>query len=146
MGSDETGEAVELIHYNVESGKFEVGQRSVQILRTLKGPMAVVAVCGRARQGKSFILNQLLHVSGGFTIGSTHRPCTKGLWMWSHPQRHTAPDGSDFHMVRHFRTALLHGNTNISVDNSCFLVKLQLCMSAKCVFTNPTTAMQEHVP
>ncbi len=36
----------------------------------VKGPVAVVAVCGRARQGKSFILNQLLLQSsgGGFQV------------------------------------------------------------------------------
>lgn len=50
-------------------------------------PVGVVAVCGRARQGKSYILNKLLKQTGsGFTVGPTHRPCTKGLWMWSEPQ------------------------------------------------------------
>ena len=50
-------------------------------------------------QGKSFILNQLLGQSSGFTVGPTHRPCTKGLWMWSTPVEQQAPDGSRFHLV-----------------------------------------------
>ena len=41
-------------------------------------PLGVVAVCGRARQGKSYILNRLLKQTGkGFVVGPTHRPCTK---------------------------------------------------------------------
>jgi len=50
-------------------------------------------VCGRARQGKSFVLNRLLGRSSGFTVAPTTRPCTKGLWMWSQPVEHVAPDG-----------------------------------------------------
>lgn len=94
------GHPLELIHYNGDSGKFEVGKAATDVLRGVRGPLAVVAVCGRARQGKSFILNQLLQTSGGFTIGSTHRPCTKGLWMWSNPVQRTAEDGSDYNLVR----------------------------------------------
>jgi hypothetical protein len=93
------GHPLELVRYNIETGKFEVGQQAQDVLRGVKGPLAVVAVCGRARQGKSFILNQLLCQSGGFSVGSTHRPCTKGLWMWSHPlPRVSAMDS--YHLVR----------------------------------------------
>ena len=52
-----------------------------------------------AVQGKSYILNQLLGQSSGFTVGPTHRPCTKGLWMWSTPVERRAPDGSKYHLV-----------------------------------------------
>lgn len=95
------GTPLELIKYNAANGKFEVGNAALDTLRKVKGPVAVVAVCGRARQGKSFILNQLLLKSsgGGFQVGATHRPCTKGLWMWSSPQRMNAPDGSEHHLV-----------------------------------------------
>lgn len=50
-------------------------------------------------QGKSFILNQLLQTTGGFQIGSTTRPCTKGLWMWSTPQRTLDEVGKEYHIV-----------------------------------------------
>lgn len=93
---------LELVKYDVPTGKFLVGKESLDVLRKTRGPVAVVAVCGRARQGKSFILNQLLQQTGGtgFTVGPTHRPCTKGLWMWSSPQRRVSPDGSESHLVR----------------------------------------------
>eukprot|EP00775_Hariotina_reticulata_P003802 gene3802-4059_t len=93
------GEALELIRYNAHDGKFEVGDKALGILRQIRSPLSVVAVCGRARQGKSFILNQLLQVTGGFQIGSTTRPCTKGLWMWSTPQRRVDAAGKEFYIV-----------------------------------------------
>jgi len=57
------------------------------------------ACCCMSAQGKSFILNQLLQVTGGFQIGSTTRPCTKGLWMWSSPQRRLDDAGKEYHIV-----------------------------------------------
>lgn len=94
------GSPLELVRYNTQTGKFEVGQAALKALRQVKTPLGVVAVCGRARQGKSFILNQLLSTTtGGFVVGPTHRPCTKGLWMWSNPVKRTAPDGSEHHLV-----------------------------------------------
>lgn len=72
---------------------------AVAALQLVKGPIGVVSVCGRARQGKSFILNQLLGKSSGFQVASTHRPCTKGLWLWSAPIRRTSLDGSEYSLL-----------------------------------------------
>jgi hypothetical protein len=60
----------------------------------------VIAVAGRARTGKSFILNQLLGQSAGFRLAHSHRPCTKGLWIWSQPIERVGPDGQPYHLVR----------------------------------------------
>jgi Guanylate-binding protein, N-terminal domain len=45
--------------YTDESGKFRMDEEAVAALQLVKGPIGVVSVCGRARQGKSFILNQV---------------------------------------------------------------------------------------
>ncbi|KAF9615547.1 hypothetical protein IFM89_024395 [Coptis chinensis] len=44
--------------YCDEKGKFRMDPEAVATLQLVKGPIGVVSVCGRARQGKSFILNQ----------------------------------------------------------------------------------------
>ncbi|OAY66631.1 Guanylate-binding protein 1 [Ananas comosus] len=44
--------------YCDEGGKFRMDPEAVAALQLVKGPIGVVSVCGRARQGKSFILNQ----------------------------------------------------------------------------------------
>ncbi|KAH7657971.1 P-loop containing nucleoside triphosphate hydrolase protein [Dioscorea alata] len=85
--------------YCDENGKFRMDPEAVAALHLVKGPIGVVSVCGRARQGKSFILNQLLGRSSGFQVAPTHRPCTKGLWMWSAPIKRTALDGTEYNLL-----------------------------------------------
>ncbi|KAL4859356.1 Guanylate-binding protein 5 [Chlorella vulgaris] len=94
-----TGVPLELISYDQNTGQFRLGEQAIRALQQTRGPVGVVAVCGRARQGKSFILNQLLGRSGGFVVAPTHRPCTKGLWMWSAPVERHSPDGSKYSLV-----------------------------------------------
>ncbi|KAF9672389.1 hypothetical protein SADUNF_Sadunf11G0036700 [Salix dunnii] len=85
--------------YCDEKGKFRMDPEAVATLHLVKEPIGVVSVCGRARQGKSFILNQLLGRSSGFQVASTHRPCTKGLWLWSAPLKRTALDGTEYNLL-----------------------------------------------
>lgn len=47
--------------YCDEKGKFQMDPEAVATLQLVKGPVGVVSVCGRARQGKSFILNQVVY-------------------------------------------------------------------------------------
>ncbi len=82
-----------------DSGKLEVGPEAAAALRAVRTPIGVVSVCGRARTGKSYLLNQLLGQAAGFTLGHNYKPCTKGLWMSSVPIRRTGPDGGDYHLV-----------------------------------------------
>jgi hypothetical protein len=44
----------------------------------------VIAVAGKYRTGKSFLLNRVIIQTrtGGFGVGPTINPCTKGLWLW----------------------------------------------------------------
>ncbi|KAK8958838.1 hypothetical protein KSP40_PGU011141 [Platanthera guangdongensis] len=46
--------------YRDDKGKFVMDPEAVAALQLVKGPIGVISVCGRARQGKSFILNQVL--------------------------------------------------------------------------------------
>ncbi|KAI3424626.1 GB1/RHD3-type G domain-containing protein [Psidium guajava] len=85
--------------YCDEKGRFRMDPEAVAVLQLVKEPIGVVSVCGRARQGKSFILNQLLGKSSGFQVASTHRPCTKGLWLWSVPLKRRALDGTEYNLL-----------------------------------------------
>ncbi|KAJ6364248.1 hypothetical protein OIU76_029232 [Salix suchowensis] len=89
---------IRLVYYD-EKGKFRMDSEAVAALQLVKEPIGVVSVCGRSRQGKSFILNQLLGRSSGFQVASTHRPCTKGLWLWSAPLKRTALDGTEYNLL-----------------------------------------------
>lgn len=52
------GRPIRLVYCD-EKGKFRMDAEAVATLQLVKEPIGVVSVCGRARQGKSFILNQV---------------------------------------------------------------------------------------
>lgn len=60
LSSTGTGPArpIRLVYCD-EKGKFRMDPEAVATLQLVKEPIGVVSVCGRARQGKSFILNQV---------------------------------------------------------------------------------------
>mmetsp|Transcript_19031 Transcript_19031/g.28761 ORF Transcript_19031/g.28761 Transcript_19031/m.28761 type:complete len:937 (-) Transcript_19031:350-3160(-) len=83
-------EAIPLITQE-ESGKYIVSSEAVEVLSYIEAPLAVVAIAGLWRTGKSYLLN---HLSGaqerhsgdaGFQVGATVNACTKGLWLWGEP-------------------------------------------------------------
>lgn len=69
-----------------ENGRFEVHEEAKKLLGAIEGPLAVVAVAGLWRTGKSFLLNSLLGLNGqpeSFVVGNTINACTKGIWVVS---------------------------------------------------------------
>lgn len=64
-----------------------MGQEARNFLMDLKDSyVGVIAVAGKYRTGKSFLLNRILleqEKTSGFGVGPTINPCTKGLWVWN---------------------------------------------------------------
>jgi hypothetical protein len=78
--------------------RFSVAPGALSLLRSFDIPVAPVAVAGRFRSGKSYLLNVLVGsdphaASSGFEVGPTVEACTRGLWLWSAPTIVTAPSG-----------------------------------------------------
>jgi len=67
--------------------KLNLQQEGLDYLRSIKTPVAAVVVAGPYRSGKSFLLNQLLHLpcSSGFGVGHQREAQTKGVWVWGEP-------------------------------------------------------------
>ncbi len=58
--------------------EFEINEEAQDFLKSLPGPLGIIAVAGMYRTGKSYLLNRmLLNRSGGFGVGPTINPCTK---------------------------------------------------------------------
>jgi hypothetical protein len=57
-GAGALGRPLRLVYCD-DKGKFVMDPEAVAALQLVKGPVGVVSVCGRARQGKSFVLNQV---------------------------------------------------------------------------------------
>ena len=72
---------------SVEGGRLVVHEHAAAVLSSaaFRAPLAVLAVTGSARCGKSFLLNQLLGRADGFPTSAGVRTCTRGLWVWLAP-------------------------------------------------------------
>lgn len=92
-GGDD-GKAINFIVYDKEDG-FEVSEEAKEFLLQMKDEdLGVIAVAGKYRTGKSFLLNRILlqqTADKGFGVGPTINPCTKGLWLWNQPIELTDP-------------------------------------------------------
>lgn len=109
-------------------GKYVVNEEALQLLEEIKEPIAAVAVAGKTRTGKSFLLNRLTKSNGlrGFPVGSSVQACTKGIYcyrvlpssadgkskvLFMDTEGIDALDADDTHDVRIFTLALLLSNT-----------------------------------
>jgi hypothetical protein len=66
-------------NYKNEIG-FQVSQDAIDLLRNVKERIGVIAVAGKYRTGKSFLLNRIIlnkTDNSGFGVGPTINPCTK---------------------------------------------------------------------
>ncbi len=68
---------------------FQINQEALEFLRSIKEEIIIVSVIGKARTGKSYLMNLLLDLVGkgeGFQVASTLQSCTKGIWLWGTPK------------------------------------------------------------
>jgi len=87
MQNSEEERAINLIVYDQQRG-FYVSDEARALLTNVKEKIGVIAVAGKYRTGKSFLLNRIIlnkTDSNGFGVGPTINPCTKGLWIWNRP-------------------------------------------------------------
>jgi hypothetical protein len=84
----------------LKGDSFHVTDEGRQFLMDVKGPIATVAVVGKYRTGKSFLMNRILLNRGdGFTVGPTVNACTKGLWIWTEPIESNRSDGKHVNVL-----------------------------------------------
>jgi hypothetical protein len=76
---------VPFIQLDSKTGQLRVTDEARASLSKVRGTVAVCAVAGVYRTGKSYILNQLAGQQSGFGVGSSVQACTKGIWMWGAP-------------------------------------------------------------
>ncbi|CAG9316966.1 unnamed protein product [Blepharisma stoltei] len=87
-------EAIPLIHNTPDGNSFEINPDAMAFLSSLSSPIAIIGVAGMYRTGKSYLLNRvLLDQKGGFGVGPSINPCTKGIWLWGRPIPGTTDDG-----------------------------------------------------
>ena len=85
QNSENYGFPIQLINV-APDGKLLWNKDAVKYLASYER-IAIVSIVGRARAGKSLISCKLLDLPPhhGFQVGSTNRPITIGIWVWSKP-------------------------------------------------------------
>ncbi|CAM9463070.1 unnamed protein product, partial [Heterosigma akashiwo] len=84
---------IPLIEIN-DDDSFAVNEEALGNLRKIEARIAVVAVAGLYRTGKSSLLNWLMDKQSGFQVGPTVQRCTRGLWIWGRPKICAGADGA----------------------------------------------------
>lgn len=62
-----------------------INKEAINLIKSIRDKICVVAVAGLYRTGKSSLLNWLLNRNAGFTVGPSINRCTRGLWIWGRP-------------------------------------------------------------
>ncbi|XP_029803003.1 guanylate-binding protein 4-like isoform X2 [Suricata suricatta] len=65
--------------------QLSLNPKALWILNKISQPVVVVGIVGLYRTGKSYLMNRLAGQKHGFSMGSTVKPKTKGIWMWCEP-------------------------------------------------------------
>ena len=68
---------------------FQINEEALDFLHSIKEEIIIVSVIGKARTGKSYLMNLLLDLIGkgnGFQVASSLQSCTKGIWLWGTPK------------------------------------------------------------
>lgn len=126
------------------SDHFVVSQDAVAFLAGLGGtPIAPVCVVGKARTGKSFLLNRLVGQPGAFGVGSTVEACTKGVWVWSEPVHVVCAGGIEVAVL--FIDTEGIGATGATVDHDARIFSLGALLSSLLVFNSSGPIDEEAV-
>jgi hypothetical protein len=79
--------SVPLVECDEQTGEWRVGSEALAIINGVQGDrVGVVAIAGRFRSGKSYLLNSIVSSGtkekcGSFPIGDTVVAQTKGIWL-----------------------------------------------------------------
>jgi hypothetical protein len=116
------GTAIPLVCTEAGVCKFSLCIEAEDMIKNLKAPIGIISVVGKIKSGKSYLLNKLILnlAEGGFSVGSSVDPCTKGLWIWSRPLRRLLPCGQVINILVIDTQGLGSAEGNVEQDLNLF--------------------------
>ncbi|XP_075462614.1 guanylate-binding protein 1-like isoform X1 [Ascaphus truei] len=123
---------------NRDGHELVINQEAAQILSDITQPVVVVAIVGKYRTGKSYLMNKLAGRSDGFALGSTIQSKTKGIWMWCVP--HASKPG---HTLVLLDTEGLGDVEKGDSRNDAWIFSLAVLLSSNLVFNSMGTIDQQ---
>ena len=64
-----------------ERASLKTVPETLRLLETIQRPLAVLAIGGPCRSGKSYVLSRILGSADAFALGHTFDPKTLGIWI-----------------------------------------------------------------
>ena len=101
LNKNESEGPINLIEFR--RNDFVLNEKALNILNSIKEDLIIVAIVGKARTGKSYLMNLLLNNNNssapgsGFQISSRLNSCTKGIWLWNTPR--TSPQSPNTKII-----------------------------------------------
>ncbi|XP_069598545.1 guanylate-binding protein 1-like [Ranitomeya imitator] len=123
-----------------EGSSLVVNKEAVDILQQISDPIIVVAIVGKYRTGKSFLMNRLVGRNGGFPLGSSIQSKTKGIWMWCVP--HPRNPG---HVLVLLDTEGLGDVEKGDSKNDAWIFSLTVLLSSALVYNSMGTIDQQAI-
>jgi hypothetical protein len=120
---------------SLTSPEFIVNYDTLEYLKTIQEPIAVISVAGLYRTGKSYLLNKmLLNTKSGFGVGPSINPCTK-VFLFAN---------SNFQRVFGYGASLLREKpSTVRTSTSLSSTPRESEPSTR---TQPTTLVSSHSP
>ncbi|MBN3325755.1 GBP5 protein, partial [Atractosteus spatula] len=69
----------------LKEDRIEINEEIAAYLERLRNKTEVIAIVGKQRTGKSFLLSWFFGTGRGFPVGHSRDACTKGIWLWCRP-------------------------------------------------------------
>ncbi|EEY63533.1 guanylate-binding protein, putative [Phytophthora infestans T30-4] len=124
-------------------GSFEIAPEAISYLQQIRGDIAVVAIAGLYRTGKSYLLNLLLgrdQESEMFDVGNTVNACTKGIWIWGQPAGNQTRHQAFKHLSRDTTILFMDteglGSTQRSQTQDTRIFALALLLSSMFIYNS----------
>jgi hypothetical protein len=77
----EEGTLVPVVAKDEAKTKLQLLPEALELLKTVGKPVAVLAICGPYRSGKSFFISRVVEKPGTFKLGHSMEACTRGIWL-----------------------------------------------------------------
>ncbi|XP_066575262.1 guanylate-binding protein 2 [Amia ocellicauda] len=68
-----------------QDDRLVINEEVTAYLEQLTNKAEVIAIVGKHRTGKSYLLSRFFGSGQGFPVGHSRKLCTKGIWLWARP-------------------------------------------------------------